>query len=101
MNNFNVNLNIRDTIISKCTKNINSTDTVITSTTQTISIGNSYQINVVYATNTYITLIIQNGTYVYIRNIYTNYNSTICLPNNDCFKKQILCIGINSININE
>lgn len=101
MTSFNVNLNIKDTIISKCTRDINNTDYTFTSSTQSINIGNSYQINVVYATNTYVTIIIQNGTYVYIRNIYTNYSSSICLPNNNCFQKQIVCISINSISLNE
>lgn len=101
MNNFNVSLNIKDSIISKCTKEVNSTDATVTSSSQSINIGNSYQINVVYATTNYVTVIIQNGTYVYIRNIYINYISTICLPSNDCCQKQIICIGVNSINLNE
>ncbi len=101
MNNFNVSLNVKDSIISKCTRDVSSTDTTVTSTSQSINIGNSYQINVVYATNTYVTVIIQNGTYVYIRNIYTNYTSSICLPSNDCCTKQIVCIGVNSITLDE
>lgn len=96
--NFSVTLNIRDIIISNCTKNTNNSDIIVISTTQVINLQNGYILNVVGVNQRYITVVIQNGTYVYIRNIFLNYDCNICLPTeNPCTCKHILTLGVSNI----
>lgn len=96
--NFSVTLNIKDVLISNCIKNTNNSDIIITATSQVIELQNGYILNVVSVNQRYITLVIQNGTYVYIRNIFLNYDCNICLPTeNPCRFKHILTIGVSNI----
>ena len=98
---FSVSLNIRDLLICNCLKNSNNSDVTITSTSQNINLQCGYRLNVVAVSSTYVTVIIQNGIYVIIRRIYTNYTTNICLPSDDSCSKQIISIGVNSIEIDE
>ena len=97
--NFSVNLNIRDILIFNCLKNTNNSDITINSTSQSVSLQNNYRLNVVAVTSSYVTVVIQNGTYALIRRIYTNYTMNICVPTEDCCSKHIVCIGVNSISL--
>lgn len=96
--NFSVTLNIRDILISNCIRNTNNSDTIVTSTSQVVDLQNGYILNVVGVNQNFITVVIQNGTYVYIRNIFLNYDCNICLPTeNPCNCKHILTIGVSNI----
>ncbi len=96
MNNFDVTLNIEDLFCGNCCKNVNQREVIVTSTNQTVGLQNGYVLNVINVNDNYVTLLIQNGTEVIIRNIYTNASTSICIPNK-C-GKHILTI---SANVNE
>ena len=99
--NFSVTLNIRDILVSNCLKNTNNSNIIVTSTTQVVNLQNGYILNVVRVTERLVTVVIQNGVNIYIRNIFLNYDCNICLPTeNPCSYKHILTIGVNDIIIN-
>lgn len=80
MNNFNVDITIEDLI---CTNNCKDRETrtkTLTSVNDTITLKEDYILNVVNVTNTYFTIIVQNGINTIIRNIYTSFSTKICLP---------------------
>jgi len=91
MDNYNVNLTIEDTLCDNCCKNTNKKTILITSTSQTVSLQNCYILNVIAATENMFTVLIQNGTQVIVRNIYTSFSTDMCLPSN-C-KRHILNIS--------
>ena len=83
MQNFNINLNVRDTLICNCCKQIYERDINVTSTSQTITLLNGYILSVISVTDNRCTVLIQNGSYVTIRNIY-NFETQICLQSSNC-----------------
>lgn len=100
--NFNVTLTIRDILISNCMKNTNNSNIIVTSSSQLINLQNEFILNIVGVNKNFITAVIQNDTYTYIRNIFLNYDCNICLPTeNPCNCKHILTIGVDNILINE
>jgi len=46
-----------------------------------INLQNGYVLNVINVEDNFFTVLIQNGTNVIIRNIYTNTSTSICIPN--------------------
>jgi hypothetical protein len=95
MNDFIVKLDIKDTITSnECCNSLQKTVT-ITATSQTIMLQNDYILNVIRATPTYCTVLIQNGIEVIIRNIYTNYTTCISLPCTSNCSQQVICLSCN------
>lgn len=81
MDNFTVNLTIEDIFCGNCCKEVKERNVIITSTNQTVTLQCNYILNVIFVSSSYFTVLIQNGTQVIIRNIYTNFTSSICLPN--------------------
>lgn len=80
MNGFIAKFNIIDTICTKCCRETNQKSVTITDTSQTIALKCDYFMNVINCTENFCTIIIQNGFYSIIRNIYINYDMQICLP---------------------
>lgn len=98
--NFSICLTLKDTLICNCLRNTNNSNIEVTSTSQTIELQNGYTLNVVAVSENSVTILIQNGTQVIIRTIYTNYNMNINIPTgNPCNSRQVLCIGVNNIQI--
>ncbi len=81
MNDFNITLTIEDIFCNKCCKESKQTQTTVTSTSQTISLQNNYILNIIQVSTNFFTVLIQNGVNVIIRNIYTNFTTSICIPN--------------------
>lgn len=98
MNDFNVEVFTKDCICDKCFKNCIEKNTCVNNVSTTIELQNNYILNVVNITNTYFTVLIQNGVETIVRNIYTNFDTQICLVDK-CIKHLIIisgCIHTNS-----
>lgn len=80
MNNFNVTITIEDLICSNNCKDREVITKTITNTSETINLKESYILNIVNVTNSYFTIIVQNGFNTIIRNVFTSYQTKICLP---------------------
>lgn len=83
MDTYNVNLTVEDSLTDcSCFKNTEKKSLTITSTSQTICLQDNYILNIVSATSDMFTVLIQNGTQVIVRNIYTTFTTELCLPSN-------------------
>lgn len=80
MGNFNVRLTVEDLICSKNCRDREEKTVYISDVSQSVNLKECYVLNIVSATSTYFTVIIQNGIETIIRNIYTSYPTQICLP---------------------
>lgn len=80
MNNFNVTVTIEDLICSNNCKDKDTKTKNITSINDSINLKENYVLNIVNVTNTYFTIIVQNGINTIIRNIFTSYSTKLCLP---------------------
>lgn len=83
MDNFNgfiVNLRITDTCCNKCFREVARKDVTITDSTQTVALQKGFVLNVIGIQQNYCTVLIQNGIFAIIRNVFTNYETEICLP---------------------
>lgn len=83
MNNFNVELNIQDCTFSCNCRNCQSNTVTVTNSSQTISLQNNFILSVIATGNNYVTILIQNGFQVIIRNI-RNFPTQICIPSRNC-----------------
>lgn len=81
MNDFNVTIHIEDLFCENCCKELKEKEITVTNTNQTINLQNGYVLNVINVEDNFFTVLIQNGTQVIIRNIYTNSTTSICIPN--------------------
>lgn len=79
-NNFIVYLRIKNICCNKCCKETTNKDVTITNSNQTISLYRNYVLNVIGVHSNYCTVLIQNGSYAIIRNVFTNYETEICIP---------------------
>ncbi len=97
MEDFNVVVNICECIIDNCCcKNTSEREVTVTNTSQQIMLCDNFVINIVRVSETFFTILIQNGTQIIIRNIFTSYPMSICLPASNC-TKHIIKIGGNII----
>lgn len=80
-NTFDVTINIEDIFCGNCCKDIKEKEITVNSTNQTISLQNGYVLNIISVEDEFFTVLIQNGTQVIIRNIFTNACCSICIPN--------------------
>lgn len=80
-NDFNVTLNIEDIFCGNCCKDVKEKEVIVTNTNQTVNLQNGFVLNVINVEENFFTVLIQNGTQVIIRNIYTNAVTSICIPN--------------------
>ncbi len=77
---MNLNLDINDMCCSNCFKNAVNTNITINDTTTTIELQGNYTLNVIQISNTQATILIQNGSYVIIRIIPFNTETSILIP---------------------
>ncbi|MEG1009437.1 MAG: hypothetical protein RSE41_08910 [Clostridia bacterium] len=80
---MNINLKIIDTICSKCCKEILNKEVIITNNNETVQLQCSYTLNVIEVTDNSITVLLQNGSFVLVRNVYS-YPFIISLPTDKC-----------------
>ncbi|MDD2376454.1 MAG: hypothetical protein PHD15_03525 [Clostridia bacterium] len=91
MNDFTVNLNIKDECCTKCGNTTLQKEVIITSFNQTIDLQGCYILNVIEVGPSFIKVIIQNGMYVIIRTIFPTYAMQVSLPS-DCNTKHVITI---------
>lgn len=91
MNNFPVNLNIKDECCTKCGNTTLQREVIITSFNQTIDLQGCYILNVIEVGTNFLKVIIQNGMYVFIRTINPTYAMQVSLPS-DCNTKHVITI---------
>lgn len=92
MNNFIVNLNILDECCTKCSTNTLQKEVIVTSTTQTIDLQGCYILNVIDVGANFVKVIIQNGTNVIIRTVFTTYAMQVSLPSS-CNTTHVITIS--------
>lgn len=80
MEEFRITLNIEDLIYTNCSKDREMKTLTITSTSQVVELKCNYILNIIDVNTTRFTVLIQNGIETIIRNIYTSYETQICLP---------------------
>ena len=80
MNNFNITITIEDLICSNNCKDRKTITKTITNIDNTINLKEDFILNIVNVTNTFFTIIVQNGINTIIRNVFTSYPTKICLP---------------------
>lgn len=80
MNNFSVNIKVKDLICSKNCKDIETKSDTITNSSDVIHLKEGYILNIIDVNLSYFTVIVQNGINTIIRNIYTTFPIKICLP---------------------
>lgn len=91
MDTYNVNITVEDSLTDcSCFRNTEKKSLTVTRTSETICLQENYILNIVSASENMFTVLIQNGTQVIVRNIYTTFATELCLPSN-C-KKHLLCI---------
>lgn len=95
MDGYIANFDITDRM---CCKNCTDTDrrsVSISDLSQTVSLRCNYFLNVIRCTDRFCTVLIQNGIVSIIRNIYTNYDTELCLPTTDKCCEHLLKIGVD------
>lgn len=80
MNDYIVELTIVDTCCTKCFRDSSEKTISISDNSQVINLKNGYTLTVVSVSPTYCTVLIQNGVFAIVRNIFTTYDTQICLP---------------------
>ena len=93
MNGFIVNLDIIDTFCDNCCRETNQKSVTIDNVSQTVALKCDYFLNVISCSEKFCTVLIQNGVFSIIRNIYINYDMQICIPNK-C-GKHIVTLGVD------
>ena len=81
MDGFIVNITIEDCVRDNCSSCCRQKMLTITNTNQTIELQCGYVVNIIQANSRYFTVLIQNGTETIIRQIFTTFETQICLPN--------------------
>ena len=95
MNTFNVNLNICECIYCNNCKECHEREVNVTNSTQTIRLKCGFLLNVIAVNGNVVTVLIQNGFQVIIRNI-RNFQTQLCIPNNSCTQILTLCANVIS-----
>jgi len=97
MDNFNVNLNIKDICCNKCSKCIIERTITLTDSSNIISLQDGFSFRILSVSNNRVVIEIRKSFLRFIRFGYLNIPTNICLPCSDCCNKHILTITINSI----
>lgn len=92
MNTFNIILNISEVVCNKCCKQNFERTVTVTSSSQRVTLQNGYVLNIIAVTDTYFTVLIQNGVETIIRNVFTTFPIEMCLPNK-CFRHILTLSG--------
>ena len=97
MDNFNVNLTIKDICCNNCYKCVNERTLNITDSTTIISLQDGFSFRIISVSNNRVVMEIRKSFLRFIRFGYLNVSTNICLPCSDCCREHILVITINSI----
>lgn len=97
MNTFNVLLTLIECNVDECCcKHVYERDITVVSSNQIINLFNGYILNIVRVTDTYFTVLMQNGTQVVVRNVYTSFPTSLTLPDTNCCHTVTISGVVNS-----
>jgi len=77
---MDVTLNINDTVCSNSCRNTIENNITFTSQNDSYNLQCGFTVNVIFASDTQYTVLIQNGKCVIIRNILNNVQTSLLLP---------------------
>ncbi len=97
MDNFNVNLTIKDACCSNCFKCVNERTLSIFDSTTLIALQDGFSLRIISVTNNRVTIEVRKSFVHFIRFAYLNVSTNICLPCSNCCKEHVLTIKINNI----
>ncbi len=97
MDNFNVNLTIKDICCNNCCKCVNEKTITITDSSTIISLQDGFSFRIISVSNNRVIFEIRKGFLRFIRFGYINITTNICLPCSECCHEHILIVTINSI----
>ena len=97
MDNFNVNLTIKDICCNKCCKCVNERTITLTDSSTILTLQDGFSFRIISVSNNRVVMEIRKSFLRFIRFGYLNIPTNICLPCGDCCQEHILVISINSI----
>lgn len=97
MDNFNVNLIIKDICCNKCCKCVNERTITLTDTSTVLTLQDGFSLRIISVSSTRVIFEIRKSFIRFIRFGYINIPTNICLPCSDTCQEHILIITINSI----
>ena len=97
MDNFNVNLTIKDICCNNCCRCVNERTLNLTDSSTVLTLQDGFSFRIISASSTRVVMEIRKSFLRLIRFGYINVPTNICLPCGDCCKEHILVITINSI----
>ncbi len=100
MNNFNIDITIRDVCCTKCCRSINESTVQISDPDNLIPLQNCYSVHIIPSGDNRVLVIIQKGYFYIVRFAYTGVVTKICLPCCGTCCEHVLEIKVNSITTN-
>ena len=100
MDNFRVNLTINDVCCNRCNNSSNNTTILITNSSTIIPLQNGFSFRIISASAGRVTVEIRKSFLRYIRFLYINIPTNICLSENSSCYKHIVTIKVNRIEAN-
>ena len=97
MDNFNVNITIKDICCNNCCKCVNERTLNITDSSTIISLQDNFSFRIISVSSSRVVFEIRKGFLRFIRFGYINISTNICLPCGECCNEHIVIITINSI----
>ncbi len=79
---MNITLNVIDTCCSNCYKNTNERTMTFKDQSDTLNLQGNFTLNVLSTSPSHYTILIQNGSYIIIRNVLNNVQTSIIVPSN-------------------
>lgn len=77
---MDITININDSCCTNCIKNVINTTKTFTSSSETFELQGNFLLNIISANDTTYLVIIQNGSYVILRKIIKNVETSILIP---------------------
>ncbi|MDD2627359.1 MAG: hypothetical protein PHR25_05620 [Clostridia bacterium] len=100
MNNFNIDITIRDVCCTKCCRSINERTVQITDPDNLIPLQDCYSAHIIPSGDNRVLIIIQKSYFYIVRFAYSKVTTRICLPCGDNCCEHVLEIKLNDIKTN-
>ena len=97
MDNFNVNITIKDICCNNCCRSINERTLQLTNSSDVVSLQDNFSFRIISTANGRAVMEIRKSFLRFIRFGYVNIPTNICLPCGNCCAEHRLVITINSI----
>ena len=97
MDNFNVNITIKDICCNNCCKCVNERTITLTDSSTILTLQDGFSFRILSVTPNRVVIEIRKSFLRFVRFAYINTSTNICLPCSNCCKEHILVITINNI----